>query len=85
VTSPLVGRIKDCQKNNPELMKLIKRVEEGITQDFICKGVLYQNCLCVPNVSELKRELLKEAHDSTLITYPKSTKMYHDVSKIIGG
>jgi len=30
----------------------------------------------VLDMPELKKELLKEAHDSTLVTYPGSTKMY---------
>jgi len=83
VTSPLVARIKDCQKNDPELQKLMNIVEAGTTQDFICKeGVLwYRNHLCVPNISELKRELLKEAQDSTLITHPGSTELYHDIKQ----
>jgi len=58
-------------------------VEEGVSQDFSLKeGVLrYRNCLCVPNILELKGELLKEAHDSTLVTHPGSTKMYQDLKR----
>jgi len=79
----MVGGIKERQKDDPELMKFSKKVEEGKGQDFSFKdGVLwFQYCLCVPNIPELKRDLLKEAHDSTLVTHPGSTKMYQDLKR----
>jgi len=39
----------------------------------------YGNRLCIPNVLDLKKELLKEAYNSPLTTHPGSTKMYHDL------
>ena len=53
-------------------------MEEGKGQDFSLKnGVLwFKDRLCVPDIPELKKELLTEAHDSTLVTQPRSTKMY---------
>ena len=29
VTSPLVGKIKDCQNSDPKFWKLMKKIEEG--------------------------------------------------------
>jgi len=83
VTSPVVDRIKERQKDDPKLVKLIKKAEEGTSQYFLLKdGVLwFRNRLCVPNILELKRELLKESHDSTLVTHPGSTKMYKDLKQ----
>ena len=81
ITSSIVDKIKEGQRNNPELVKLSKRVEEGSIQDFTVKeGVLrVRDHLCVPKNAELRKELLKESHDSTLSTHPGSTKMYHDL------
>jgi len=78
-----VDRIKECQKDDPELVKFSKRVEEGKGQAFSLRnGMLwFRDCLCVPNIPELKKDLLKEAHDSTLVTNPKSTKMYQDLKR----
>jgi len=43
-------------------------------------GVLrFRDRLCVPRNDELKKELLKESHDSTLSTHPGSTKKYRDL------
>ena len=60
---------------------MIKKVEEGTTQDFTIKdGILkFRNRLMVPNHIELKKELLKESHDSVLTTHLGSTKMYRDL------
>jgi len=60
----MVDRIEERQKEDPELVKLSKKVEEGKVQDFSLKnGTLwFLNRLCVPNIPELK-DLLKEAHD----------------------
>jgi len=60
---------------------MIKKVEEGTTQDFIVKGGIlkFRNRLRVPNHPELKTELLKELHNSVLSTDPRSSKMYRDL------
>ena len=42
VTSPMVDRIKEQQKDDPEQMKLLKKAEEGKGQHFLLKdGVLW--------------------------------------------
>ena len=60
---------------------MIKKVGEGSIQDFAIKNrvLRFRNRLYVPNDSGLKKELLKESHDSTLTTHPRSTKMYRDL------
>ena len=66
---------------NPKLMKTRKGVEEGRIKEFEIQNDLlwYGNRLCVPNVLDLKNELLKEAYNSALTTHPGSTKMHHDL------
>jgi len=73
-----VDKIKEGKQEDPELLKLSKKLEEGSIQDFTLKqGVLrFRDRLCVPKNAELRKELLKESHDSTLSTHPGSTKMY---------
>ena len=79
----MVDRIKERQKDDPELMKFLKKVEEGKGQHFLLKdGVLmFRNQLCVPNIPELRRELLKDSHNSTLVTQPRSIKMHRDLKQ----
>ena len=81
VTSPLIEQIKQNHKEDPKIMKIGKGLEEGRIKEFqVQNNVLrYGNKLCVPNVLDLKKQLLKEAHNSALTTHPGSTKMYHDL------
>ena len=76
-----MDKIKEGQRDDLELKKIIKKVEGGSIQAFAVKdGVLkFMTRLCVPNDSKLKKELLKESHDSALTTNPGSTKMYRDL------
>jgi len=66
--SPLVDRIKQQQKDDPELMKIRNGVEEGRNKEFLVQNeVLWHgNRLCVPNITAPKKELLAEEHNSTL-------------------
>ena len=41
--------------------------------------------LCVPNLEEIKKEILIKAHCTPYSVHPRSTKMYKDVSKTFGG
>ena len=33
--------------------------------------------LCVPDVGDVRRDIMEEAHSSTYAIHPGSTKMYH--------
>ena len=81
ISSSIVDKIKEGQLKDLELLKLSIKVTKGSTLDFILKeGVLrYRGRLCVPKIDELRKELLKESHESTSSTHLGSTKMYHDL------
>ena len=42
----------------------------------------YQDCLCVPNVEELWKLVLEEAHHSPYTIHPGLTKMYQDLKQL---
>ena len=75
----LVDRVRDLQAQDPYLMKLRSKIEAGQQSNFTLRGdgtlVLGQR-LCVPNVIELKKEMMEEAHSSAYAMHPGSTKMY---------
>ena len=52
-------------------------VDDGV----LCLGTR----LCVPDVDDLRKELLEEAHYSAYSVHPGSTKMYHALRIHIGG
>ena len=50
------------------------------------KGVIRNlKRIWIPNVSELKNEILHDAHNSRYSIHPGSTKMYQDLRRIFGG
>ncbi|KAH9657944.1 Endonuclease [Citrus sinensis] len=62
-----------------QLLKLKEDVQKGLRTDFTVRddGVLVMgNRLCVPDIKELKKEIMEEAHCSTYAMHPSSTKMY---------
>ena len=78
----------------PELIEKIKRCQEGVmsqdkqlTRKEICtekdsEGVFrFSSRIWIPNVVELKNEVLREAHNSRFSVHPGSTKMYQDLKK----
>ena len=62
-------------------MKIRSGVEEEKNKEFTIQNeVLWHGTrLCAPNITALKKELLKEAHNSTLAIHPGGMKMYHDL------
>ena len=71
--SSLIEQIKAVQHKDPKLCKLIKDVRHGKEFEFSFDqaGVLRcGNRLCVPNVGNLRRILLEEAHSSRYTNPP---------------
>ena len=57
-------------------------MKKGQSRDFVIdrEGTLHLGMrLYVPNVDELRREIMEEAHFSAYSIHPGSTKMYHDL------
>ena len=62
------------------MIKLRAEIEGGIKPEFQIKddGVIVRGSrMCVPEIGELKREIMEEAHSSTYAMHPDSTKMYN--------
>ena len=61
------------------------KVQQGQSRDFIfdSEGTLHLGTrLCVPDVDELRKEIMEESHFSAYSIHPGSTKMYHDLKDI---
>ena len=41
----------------------------------------FRGKLCVANVEEIRKDLLREAHHSVYASHPGGTKMYHDLKE----
>ncbi len=58
------------------------RIIEGKETEYEMKDdgcLYYRERTCVPDDETLKKNILKEAHNSVYAMHPGSTKMYHDL------
>ena len=80
VRPTLVDQIKGKQIQDEELVKevhKIKKSEIGEIFNITHDGVLMmKGRVCVPNVEDLRKLIMEEAHCSTYAMHPGSTKMY---------
>ena len=63
----LVDQIKEVQKQVLEMIKLRAKIEGGRKPEFQIKddGVIVRGSrMCVPEIGELKREIMEEVHTS---------------------
>jgi len=85
LTSNILEEIKNGQKEDLELVDRVVLVNQGKGGDF----KLGENCVlmfrgrvCVPDVLELKRQILDKGHRSSLSIHPGATKMYQDLKRL---
>ena len=73
----------ETQGNNEEVQELIFAISEGKKKDLRVRetdGMLMQDKrMYVPNIEELKKEILDHAHISAYAMHPGGTKMYHTI------
>ncbi|XP_071940239.1 uncharacterized protein [Coffea arabica] len=85
VTSTLLPRIKETQKEDTQVQKWTEKVEQRTLPDFNVSsdGLLrYRSRYVIPQDPELKREILEEAHRSKYTVHPGTTKMYQDLKQL---
>ena len=76
----LVDQIKERHKQVSEMMKLRAEIEGGRKPEFQIRdnGIIVRGSrMCVPEIGELKREIMEEARSTAYAMHPGSTKMYH--------
>ena len=80
---PLIeSKIQEKQMSDPYLRKIKDRVQQGKNEQFALRhdGMLLINGrVCVPNIKELKEEILNEAHYAPYAMHPGSIKMYRNL------
>ena len=78
----LRDRIKAAQSRDPTLVELEEnvRLEKFIDFTIDNEGILWiSGRLCVPDVDNLREEILEEAHFTAYSVHPGVTKMYHSI------
>ena len=80
----LVEQIKKAQQGHPSIEGIKKKMNLGKTSEFVTdsEGTLwYRDRLCVPNIEELKQQILTESHTAPYSIHPGGTKMYKDIQE----
>ncbi|WVZ63251.1 hypothetical protein U9M48_012896 [Paspalum notatum var. saurae] len=80
----LEEEINKYQKEDEKLQEIRESLKKGEAPDFKEdeQGTLwYKNRICVPNVDNIRKLILSEAHDTAYSIHPGSTKMYYDLKE----
>ena len=81
----LRDRIKAAQSRDPILVELEENVRSGKFTDFTLdnEDILWiSGILCVPDVDNLREEILEEAHFAAYSVHPGATKIYHSIRNL---
>ena len=76
----LDDQIKEGHKQISEMIKLRAEIEGGRKPEFQIRHdsvIVRGSRMCVPEIGELKREIMEEAHSSAYAMHPGGTKIYH--------
>ena len=79
VQTDFLERIITVAKDDSMYQKLVKEVQEGVVRRYWLEdGLIHSkgNMLFVPKVGGLRRELLKETHDTQWAGHPGRERMY---------
>ncbi|KAL0455220.1 UNVERIFIED_CONTAM: hypothetical protein Slati_0861200 [Sesamum latifolium] len=82
VKPSLKDKIKDAQNKGSVFAKMKTKVQEGKNDQFVIQNdgtLMNEKRMCVPNVEELRTEIMHEAHYAPYAMHPGSTKMYRDL------
>ena len=78
----LEDRIREAQKQCPEILEIQELMKEGKAVDYRVdeQGTLWlKDRICVPKDEQIRGEILKEGHDSKYSIHLGSMKMYQDL------
>ena len=78
----LLQRIREAQRSDVELQEIARRIPEGKYKEFHIDDngdVRLRKRICVLDNSELRKELMHEAHYSGYTMHPGETKTYQEL------
>ena len=82
--SAIPERVFEAQQQDRLLLDVKKHIHEGKVGDFTLDAsgaVRFRGRLCVPQKSQVKEDILKEAHCTRYTIHPGENKMYQDLKK----
>lgn len=85
IQTAIPERVREAQQHDRLLSNVKKRISEGRSREFSLDedGVVrFRGRLCVPQKSEVKADILHEAHRTPYSVHPGETKMYRDLKQL---
>jgi hypothetical protein len=82
VDSTLEQDIRKGQLEDAKIQGIKEQIKEDKAPKFSIddqETLWYKKRICVPEIKEIRKSILREAHDSAYSIHPGSTKMYHDL------
>ena len=81
----LLGRVIESQGQDAELVSIRDRVQSGTGDEgwtiHSDGGLRYRGRVVVPQLKDLRNEILREFHYSRFAMHPGGTKMYQDLRR----
>jgi hypothetical protein len=84
IKSSLMERVCAAQQQDRLLQEAQKRVGDGKPREFSIDEndlIRFRGRLCVPQKSEVKMDILREAYKTPYTIHPGETKMYQDLKQ----
>jgi len=82
IQSPILERVREAQQHDRLIQEVRKRITDGRPREFSIDEhdvVHFRGRLCVPHKSDVKMDILIEAHRTPYTVHPGETKMYRDL------
>ena len=84
-TPSLLSRVMESQLQDAELVSTKDRVQSSTADEgwaiHIDGSLLYRGQVVVPQLMDLREEILREFHFSRFALHPSGMKMYHDLRR----
>ena len=81
----ILGRVIESQGQDAELVSIRDRVQSGTSDEgwtiHLDCSLRYRGWVVVPQLTDLREEILKEFHSSQFAVHPGGTKMYRDLRR----
>ena len=79
----LLSRVIESKGHDTELVSIRDKVQSGIGDEVLAihtdGSLRYRGHVAIPQLTDLRKEILKEFQCSRFAMHPGGTKMYHDL------
>ncbi|XP_028097427.1 uncharacterized protein LOC114297231 [Camellia sinensis] len=79
----IIEEIGKKQLEDELLKKIVDEIDSKLRSEFVLTNTVlkFQNRLCVPDCSDLRKRVMTETHNSKFFMHSGNTKMYHELKQ----